>query len=262
MFGLYDEASGQEFGGSVLSTVEETSPWIGFWQVVYEDADDEIVPYPPLRTTVSLRRSGFSLYTQSNYIEMRAAANRRPPAGWPATPAEKRGWFETSHVSYGACTWTEAHDGWTVAHRPAAAAGGEAAPENERRATLESHRATVGGERWRRLSGPGASPLVGGWEQTGPTERWMYLTCAGHYAVVREVLNLEHDDIGRIGANAGARVESARSFDHWPFITSGGVGSMDARKHETFRVTAVDPDRFTAGFAPDGSDAVGWQRID
>ena len=46
-------------------------------------SDDEIVPYPALYTTMSLRRSGFSAYTETHFIEIRTAANRRPPAGWP-----------------------------------------------------------------------------------------------------------------------------------------------------------------------------------
>ena len=53
-----------------------TSPWVGFWQVVYDDRDDEIVPYPPLHTTMSLRRSGFSAYTDTHFIEVRTAAER------------------------------------------------------------------------------------------------------------------------------------------------------------------------------------------
>lgn len=35
-----------------------THPWIGFWHVVYDDTDDEVVPYPALYTTMTLRRSG------------------------------------------------------------------------------------------------------------------------------------------------------------------------------------------------------------
>jgi hypothetical protein len=242
---------------------EAKSPWIGFWQVVDDDADDDdIVPYPPLHTTLSLGRSGFSLYTQSHFIEIRAGASRRPPVDWPATEAEERAWFETSYVSYGVCAWSETNDAWAVAQRPAATAGGGAALETERHASFDDDHAAVGTERWRRLSGIGTSPLSGAWEQAGPDERWTYLISAGHYAVVRDVLKLEHDDISRVRANAGARVERARSFDHWPFITTHGVGFIDARKHETFRVAAFEHDAFAAGFATDGSDAVKWQRLE
>lgn len=237
-------------------------PWMGFWQVVYTESEDEIVPYAPLHTTLSLRRSGFSLYTRSRFVQFRAAANRRPAAAWPATEAERRSWFDTCHVSFGACTWTHADGGWNVSHEPVAAAGGEPAPGTERRAVLEGDKATVGDEPWRRLSGAGASPLAGAWEQTGPSERWTYLISAGHYAVVRQRLDADEGELGSVSGNAGARVESARSFDHWPFIATGGIGSIDARKHETFRLTTVELGTFSAGFASDGSDASPWQRIE
>jgi hypothetical protein len=241
-----------------------TSPWIGFWQVVYDEADDDIIPFPALYTTVSLRRSGFSVYTATRYIEIRAAANRRPPAGWPATDRETREWYDTCSVSSGSCSWTESSGGWTVEHRADGASGGLAQLPTVRHAEVSGDEATVGDERWRRLSGDGSSPLAGAWEQAAPDERWTYLVTAGHFAVVRLALDGDEDgdSIDRVSANAGARVESARSFDHWPFITTHGVGSMDARKHETFRLTEVAHDAFSAGFASDGSDAVQWQRIE
>ena len=90
----------------------------------------------------------------------------------------------------------------------------------------------------------------------------MYLATAGHYAVARVFLDRDDSDTDRIHANAGARVEAARSFDNWPFITTHGVGSIDARKHETFRLTVVSQNSFSAGFAADGSDATPWDRIE
>jgi len=239
-----------------------TSPWVGFWQVMYDDSDDEIVPYPALYTTMSLRRSGFSAYTEAHFIELRAAANRRPAVGWPPTDDERQAWHDTISVSTGTCAWRQSPGGWRVEHRPDDTGGGMHPLPTVRPATLEGDIATVGGERWRRLSGGGSSPLAGAWRQDQSGERWTYLVTAGHYAVVRSALDRGPSDKDRVGANAGARVEAGRSFDHWPFITTNGVGSMDGRKHETFRVTHVESESFSAGFASDGSDAVPWRRLE
>ena len=73
-----------------------TQPWEGFWQVVYDDDDEEIISYPALFTTMSLRRSGFSVYTGKYFVEIRTAAGRRPPAGWPPTEAETIASFQTA----------------------------------------------------------------------------------------------------------------------------------------------------------------------
>lgn len=239
-----------------------TNTWVGFWQVIYDNNDDEIVPYPPLYTSMSLRRSGFSAYTDTHYIELRAAANRRPPAGWPATDTEQRAWHDTIIVACGTCTWRPDRAGWNVEHHPEAAGGGLPPLDTLRQAKLDGHEATVGHERWRRLSGAGSTPLAGAWRQEHPGEQWLYLVTAGHYAVARINLDREASTTDRIGANAGARVEGSRSFDHWPFITTSGVGAMDARKHETFRLTELTDNAFSAGFANDGADAVEWQRIE
>lgn len=46
-------------------------PWEGFWQVVYNDAEEEIVDYPALYTTMALRRVGFSIYAGGWFVEIR-----------------------------------------------------------------------------------------------------------------------------------------------------------------------------------------------
>jgi hypothetical protein len=129
-------------------------------------------------------------------------------------------------------------------------------------------------EIWRRLSGAGSSPLSGAWESAGPGERWLYLSSAGHFAVARESLDrplpahdgrLSDNEVAGLvqgfGANAGARIETRVSFDHWPMVATTNPGAMDCRKHETFRLHRVEGDRFEAGFAPDGSDSVEWRRL-
>jgi hypothetical protein len=64
------------------------------------------------------------------------------------------------------------------------------------------------------------------------------------------------------GANAGARIETRVSFDHWPMIAITNPGPIDCRKHETFRITKLESDTFKAALELDASDATEWRRLE
>jgi hypothetical protein len=126
---------------------------------------------------------------------------------------------------------------------------------------------------WRRLSGRGSSPLAGAWESVGVRDRWLYLVSAGHYAIVREDLQrplpkrgdaLSDEEVLEIcdgfGANAGACLVSSSSFDHWPMVSSNQAG-FEARKHETFLLKIVEPNRLVLSLSADGSNASEWKRL-
>jgi len=161
----------------------------GFWQVVYDDIEVEIVRYRALFTTIALRRLGFSIYADGQFIEIRADARRHPPAGWPATDAEVITNFRTAQAVGGKCELRAAGLGFEVEHTPTIVQD----PRDRGKTSIYSMQisgdeARVGrqgsGEVWRRLSGAGSSPLAGAWESVGPNERWLYLVSAGHFAVM------------------------------------------------------------------------------
>jgi hypothetical protein len=259
-----------------------SEPWAGFWQVVFDDPEEEIIPYPPLYTTLSLRSSGFSLYAGGYFIEIRTEKGRRPPQGWPATTEEKIHYFRTSSACGGSCSWTKAGDSWTAEHQISTSADPRSNGSRIRYvATFDGDRARVQvtcrdgtsrSENWRRLSGVGSSPLAGVWKSTGPKDRWLFAVTAGHYAVTREDLQRPSVSAGALsdqavsalcdgfGANAGAIVVSAGSFDNWPMVASS-VAGFEARKHETFRLKTVEPHRLVLALAADGSDASEWTRL-
>ena len=132
---------------------------------------------------------------------------------------------------------------------------------------------TAVSERWRKLSGAGASPLAGSWESGEPGNPWVYLVTAGHYGVMYTDSNRPRypangDDFtdeevlalwAGFGANAGARLETSKTFDHWPMLAQ--VAGYEVRKHETFRFEDVHSDRFTA-FLPPLDDGEVWHRLD
>jgi len=128
---------------------------------------------------------------------------------------------------------------------------------------------------WRRLSGAGTSDLSGGWETEGRDERWMYLVTAGHYGVMRvgaarprtpshgkefsdeEIFALSEG----FGANAGARLETSLTFDHWPMIGNGASG-YEAQKHPTFRIDSHEKDRIVLSIPLWVETGEAWHRID
>jgi hypothetical protein len=262
-----------------------TRPWEGCWQVVY-DADpaeaDEVVPYPALHTTLALRATGLSVYAGGHFLHIRAERGRRPPAGWPPTAPERVKYFRTATAFGGRCAWNPDGGDWLADHQVTTAADPRLnlcriqyevrVAQDRAEAKVTRPDGTGSREVWRRLSGPGSSPLAGAWESTGAAGRWLYLVTAGHYAVAREDPGrpappdgpLGDEDVLKLcdgfGANAGAILVTGTTFDHWPMVTTGPAG-FEARKHETFVLRAVTRNRIELGLAPDGSDATPWTRI-
>jgi len=260
-----------------------SSPIEGFWQVIDDDKEERIIPYSALYTTLSLRAAGFSIYAGGYFLQIRTATGRRPPAGWPASRAERIGYFRTSEVVGGSYSWHETASGGTIEHRVSITADPRLR-NSTFQCALDYHgdfgrvqiarrdgRRTE--EAWRRLSGVGSSTLAGAWESRTANDYWMYLVTAGHYGVVNEKLdrpavphaNALSDDetftlADTFGSNAGARLEGTTSFDHWPMVSSNQAG-FEARKHETFRLQSVEKDRLVISLAADGPDASEWKRI-
>jgi hypothetical protein len=259
-------------------------PWEGCWQIVLDEMNEEIVALPSLYTTLSLRASALYVYAGGHFLHLRVEPGRRPPQGWPPSAAEKVGYFRTSSVRGGRCSWQATADGWRGEHEVVTAADPRRRgtrfrmtstfASDESRVEVTDPNGTVAAEVWRRLSGTGSSALAGAWRQsTSATDRWWYLVTAGHYAVAREDLErpmppadapLSDEQVLALaegfGANAGAILATSRSLDHWPMISSNAAG-FEARKHETFRVHRLEQDRLILGFRADGSDASSWMRL-
>jgi hypothetical protein len=183
----------------------------------------------------------------------------------------------------GPCRWKTTTNGFEVEHVPtmahdprlrgrrvryaASIHGDEARVE---RLSADGHRED---EVWRRLSGAGSSPLAGAWESGGEGQQWLYLATAGHFAVMREASGramTAHDELSDadiaavmrgFGANAGARLETRVSFDHWPMIATTSPGPIDCRKHETFRIAKLESDKCDTALKLDGTDATEWRRL-
>jgi hypothetical protein len=99
------------------------------------------------------------------------------------------------------------------------------------------------------------------------------MVTAGHYGILRimsgrpkspsqgkEFSDTEMYSIWeKFGANAGARLETRSTFDHWPMIAQ--VAGYEVRKHETFRIKSIEANNFVASIPPEGELEV-WRRID
>jgi hypothetical protein len=257
------------------------SPGEGFWQVLYNSTDEEVVPFRD--TTTAVRPAlGFSILTKGTYMELRSTGPRRPPEGWPPTNAERVAMLREFRAVAGPVTWTDADGRWryrltvTIASDPRLEGGTEHLDLSFDGDHALCER-TVDGvrieERWRRLSRSGVSPLAGAWRSGEQDDLWIYVITAGHYGVMNansnrpqrptqddewsdsEVLGLWEG----FGVNAGARLETERTFDHWPML--GNLAGYEVRKHETFRIGAVESDRFTA-FLPPFKESQEWRRVD
>ena len=129
-------------------------------------------------------------------------------------------------------------------------------------------------ENWRRLSGPGTSPMAGAWESRSGDDWWMYLATAGHYGVFRVASNRprapskgeEFSDaelyalLMGFGAHAGARLETTRTFDHWAMI--GYMAGGEERKHPTFRIESVKENEVVFSIPHRVEKGEVWRRID
>jgi hypothetical protein len=176
------------------------------------------------------------------------------------------------HVCAGRCTWTETNGAWEGEHQITDGLN----PQLEgmilrHRGTFDSdhglctRQLATGGtiaETWRRLSGKGAARLAGAWQSDDPEfGRWTYLVTGGHYGVVRNTAQRQKkapgDDyspaetvalLDAFGFNIGARLETASTFDHWPFMAQ--FPGYEARKHPTFQLISVAEDTFSAAIPP------------
>lgn len=257
-------------------------PWEGFWQVLNEDAEEIIVEFR--NTTTAVRSAlGFSIFTPRHFMELRSTGPRQPPGGWPPTREEAIAMLRDFSAYAGDSTWQERQGRWT-AESVITMAGDPRLEGTMARHVLEvdgdicrcertREDGTAMTETWRRLSGAGSTPFAGAWENADPDNLWMYLVTAGHYGVIRtgsarprvpaEGDDFSDDEIFALwegfGANCGARLETEGSFDHWPML--GQVAGYEIRKHETFKIVEVEPDRFVATLPPYEDPDEGWRRI-
>jgi hypothetical protein len=253
----------------------------GFWQVVHEPAgDEEVVAFRD--TTTAIRPAlGFSILTADMFIELRSTERRRPPQGWPPTDGESVAMLRAFSATAGLLAWTRKRNHWHIEHTTVMASD----PRLEGRTghlelRIESEQGicqrvrpdgAATSERWRKLSGAAASQLGGSWQSGEPSNPWVYLVTAGHYGVMftsadRPRLPANGEEFtdeemlalwAGFGANVGARLETAKTFDHWPMLAQ--VAGYEVRKHETFRLADVHADHFTA-YLPPFDEGQLWRR--
>lgn len=236
----------------------------GFWQVVADPSEEEVFEF---RGTTTTERAGHGLllYTRRHFVEIRIAAIRRPPIEHPPTGVELRSMFDVFVAAVGTYTSQSESAGsaWRIDHQPIASTGSPPNSRVVRRSDSGSDDVVVVDadrpERWRRLSGPGHSPLSGVWVSGNESDRWLYLTTAGHYGITHTDLTAPADP-STLSINMGARIETAASFDHWPMASQ--VFGYDVRKHESFRIEAVHHDRFTASIPTFDFPATEWTRLE
>jgi hypothetical protein len=264
--------------------VSRPGPWEGFWQVLYESADEEDEEVVSFRdTTTAVRPAlGFSILAKGTYMELRSTGPRRPPEGWPPTDRESVAMLREFTAIAGSGTWKEADGHWrgehtiTMASDPSLEGNSaylDLSIDGDHAVCEKAVHGQHIEERWRKLSGSGVTPLAGAWRSAEHDAAWLYVVTAGHYGV----MNTSSDRPRRpadghewsdseihalwegLGVNAGARLETERTFDHWPML--GNLAGYEVRKHETFRIGEVQPDRFTAFLAPfdEGQE---WRRVD
>jgi hypothetical protein len=186
----------------------------GFWQVLSDSTDEQVVSFRDT-TTAARPALGFSILTKAPTWS--SAPRSTPAPSEVATPSYLDGRIDGDHA--------------------------------------KCEKAFHGGhvqERWRRLSGTGATPLAGAWRSGEPEAPWLHVT-AGHYGVMSTTSHRPqrpaHGDEWSdsevmalwegFGVNAGARLETDRTFDHWPML--GDLAGHEVRKHETSRVGEVHP---------------------
>jgi hypothetical protein len=259
-----------------------SGPWEGYWQVLQGPADEAIVEF---RNTTTAVRSGlgFSILTPRHFMELRSNGPRQPPEGWPPTRQEAIAMLREFTAHAGDSTWQGEHGRWKA--ESIITMAGDPRLEG----TMVRHELEIDGElarcersmedgtsvteTWRRLSGAGTSPLAGAWGSGDQDELWVYLVTGGHYGVIRTSSErprgpargneFSDDEMFALwegfGANCGARLETERSFDHWPML--GQVAGYEIRKHETFRLITVEDDRFVAVLPPYEEPGEGWRRI-
>lgn len=235
-----------------------THPGDGFYQVLKNTAHDEIVDFR--RTTVAVREFlGLVAISDGLLIDLRSIERRLPPTQIPPPPAEELTMVQGFTTIAGPVTWNG--DSATVhielACDPAVQGTNVTYSFSGDGDIVACEVSGTGGtvsERWRRLSGHGESPMCGAWQGGTETHPWWYICTAGHYAIVhgerqRDPLPDNATQMSDplwldFGANAGARVETSTSFDHWPML--GQLAGYESTKHPTFLLhEAADQLRFT-----------------
>ncbi|HVP22853.1 MAG TPA: hypothetical protein VMS77_02930 [Conexivisphaerales archaeon] len=57
-------------------------PWEGFWPVLYDPADEDVVPFG--NTTIAVRKVlGLIVFTWSHFMEIGVSGKCQGPVGWP-----------------------------------------------------------------------------------------------------------------------------------------------------------------------------------
>jgi hypothetical protein len=128
-------------------------------------------------------------------MEISIVGKRPLVAGYPPTEQEAAASMRQFQAYAGRCEWSERDGGLVVQEQILMASD----PRLEER--IIQSRLQIDGEgcrrvgklpngrelteNWRRLSGPGTSPLAGAWETRSGDDWWMYLATAGHYGVFR-----------------------------------------------------------------------------
>ncbi|MDQ3879835.1 MAG: lipocalin-like domain-containing protein [Chloroflexota bacterium] len=253
----------------------------GFWQVIFDDADEGV---RPLGTgTLAVREAACWIYVGDRYMEFRAHKDRVVPERYPPSQQEAAAMFRSHRAVAG--RYVARRDGASllVSHEP------DIAVDPRMEATRYEHAVELDGDtatahvlssdgtrgeqyRWRRLSGRGSSPLAGGWETGDEMDRWMYLVTAAHYGVMRADLSVladwprtlspSDDEAAAFFAarslNAGAHLLAAKTMDHWPMY--GSTTGYEMRKHPTFWLPEIGRDEFLMSFAPE-DDAGRWWRV-
>ena len=257
-------------------------PWCGFWQLLTDDTGLEIVPFN--RTSLAVRPLiGYTVYSENHFIEIRILGKRVVPAsGYAPSDEEIIAAFPLEYSVGGWCSWTESDDGWAAEHRIDMARDPrlEGKSFNRTMKFKEVHGVSVRSvknaelteEKWRKLSGPGMTPLSGAWKVESETERWMSIVTSAHYGVMRAGINRskvpsqgdEFNDAEILalckecGSNAGARIETPETFENWPFVATNH--GYETRKHDTFKISNVKEDRFTISIPP-SSFSEEWTRL-
>src|SRR6266581_6232553 len=141
------------------------------------------------------KKLGFVVFTRRHFMEISVVGKRPVAERYPPTEQEAAASMRQFQAYAGRCDWSE-EDGRLLVHEKILMASdprleGSVIQSRLRLDADRCHRTgklPKGGElteNWRRLSGPGTSPLAGAWETRPGDDWWMYLATAGHYGVFR-----------------------------------------------------------------------------
>jgi len=259
------------------------NPWEGFWQILSDSEDEDVVPFKS--TTIAVRTAlGFVVFTRRHFMEISVVGKRPVVEGYPPTEQEAAASMRQFQAYAGRCEWSE-EDGRLLVHEQILMASDPRLEGRviQSRLHLDADRCHRTGklpsggeltENWRRLSGPGTSPLAGAWETRAGDDWWMYLATGGHYGVFRVASTRprapskgeEFSDaelyalLMGFGAHAGARLETKRTFDHWAMI--GYMAGGEERKHPTFRIESIKENEVVFSIPHRVEAGEVWRRID